>query len=104
MLRELEKAIQEHEFVNSEPNGVPDVAESVSLVTWNNGLHCLRAETTKDAGALIYQLTWQIYRLFGANIYGLAAHTGRESAYVSIYHYLLGLTLDQAQEIVSSKF
>lgn len=104
-LRELEQAIHQREYIGdaSEAN-IPQVAESVSLVPWESNLYCMRAETSGDVGALVYELTWKVYRHLGANIFGLAAHTGHESAYVSVYHNLPEQTLEQAHAIIRERF
>ena len=102
--RAIQEAIQEEKFISAEDEAsLPDIAENVTLETAASGLFHLRAETVGDVGALIYLLTCKAYRNLEANIYGLAAHTGRDDAWVSVY---LGLPdrmpLPQAQEIVRS--
>jgi hypothetical protein len=39
------------------------------------GQHCLRFETSRDAGGLIYALTYKVFRYLEGNIHGLTAHT-----------------------------
>ncbi len=98
VLRELEEEILQEKFIGDE------VAEGISLVQWQSRLYCLRAETSGDVGALVYELTWKVFRLFGANIFGLAAHAGCDSSYVSVYHDLPGLSEEEAGEIVREGF
>ncbi|HRX53055.1 MAG TPA: DUF294 nucleotidyltransferase-like domain-containing protein [Verrucomicrobiales bacterium] len=101
--RALEEAIQEHRYISEEDEAsLPDVARHVTLDEWRIGLYCLRAETSADVGALIYVLTCKAFRRLGANIHGLAAHTGRGHAWVSVYLNLPpGLNLSEAREIVA---
>lgn len=81
---------------------LPAVATNITLDPTASGHYHLRAETGEDIGGLIYFLACKAHRLLGADIYGLAAHTGGEQAWVSVY---LGLpdsmSLEEAREIVA---
>lgn len=102
--RAIEDAIQEQRYIGeADEAALPPVARQVTLSEWRSGLYCLRAETTNEVGALIYFLTCKAFRQLGANIHGLAAHTGRGHAWVSVYHHLPPwLTLTRAREIVAT--
>jgi hypothetical protein len=80
---------------------LPDLAQNITLEATASGHHHLRAETAEDVGGLIYFLACKAHRQLGADIYGLAAHTGVGHVWVSVY---LGLPevvpLEQAKEIV----
>jgi hypothetical protein len=61
------------------------------------GQHCLRFETSRDSGGLIYALTYKVFWCLEGNIHGRTAHTPRANAYISIYCGLpAGKVLDEA--------
>ena len=69
------------------------------------GQQCLRFETSRDAGGLIYALTYKVFRYLEGHIHGLTAHTARGSAYISIYYSLpAGMALDETRAVVESRF
>jgi hypothetical protein len=84
--REVTVAIVERKYISLDDEiNLPDVAQNVTLSESGSHLYQLRAETDGDVGALIYYLACKAYRRLHANIYGLAAHTGKGKAWVSIY-------------------
>ena len=94
-------AIVDRLYVSTEDEAaLPDLAKNITLEATASGHYHLRAETTADVGGLIYFLACKAHRQLGADIYGLAAHTGTGHVWVSVY---LGLPeampLQQAQEI-----
>ncbi len=102
-LRAIEEAIQQRLYINPEDEaGLPRGAENVALAELRPGLHSTQAETSGNIGALIYLLTYVIFRHLGGNVFGLAAHAPRTGrARVTVYHSLPpGLPLDGAQEIL----
>jgi hypothetical protein len=102
--RDLEEAILTQSR-NAPPDDstLPSVARNITLQHSTADLCHLRAETPGDAGELIYVLASQAFRDLGANIHGLAAHTGRDHAWVSVYLRLpRGRTLEEAQRITST--
>jgi len=102
LCRIVEDAIQQRLHISeADEAALPDVARNFTLGEWRSGLLCLRAETFGEVGALIYVLTCRAFRSLGADIHGLAAHTGRRHAWVSVYLKLPEtLTLDEARHIV----
>jgi hypothetical protein len=105
VLKELEEEIHHRRYIGDEDEaGLPEVAQEITLVKWQSGLYCLRAETSGDVGALVYELAWKVFRLFGGNIFGLAAHAGRHNSYVSVYHNLPEVSEEEASEIIRQGF
>jgi hypothetical protein len=94
-------AITECHHVNSADEGsLPEVMKNVTLTEWRPGLYRLRAETDDDVGALLYGLCLKATLRLNADIHGLAAHTGRRGAWVSVYLSLpKGIGLDEARAI-----
>lgn len=80
-------AILERKYIREEDEAaLPKVARKVTLRSTASGLYHLRGETKEDVGALLYVLSCRAFRQFSANIYALAAHTGkRGSSRVSVY-------------------
>lgn len=82
---------------------LPDVARQVTLSEWRPGLFRLHAATTEDIGALAYLLCLKAGRQLDANIHGLAADSGRDGAWVSVYLNLPGtLPIKEARAIAES--
>lgn len=93
LMSEVATSIVEHKFISDEDEAnLPDVARNIAIRDTGADLYQLRAETRGDVGALIYYLTCKAYRRLGANVHGLAAHTGKDSARVSVYLTLPGNT------------
>jgi hypothetical protein len=103
----VEDAICAHRHIaESDEAGLPRIDGRFTLTESRPGQHCLRFETTsRDAGGLIYALTYKVFRYLEGNIHGLTAHTARGNAYISIYYSLpAGKALDEARAIVESRF
>lgn len=102
LARAIVEAIEQNLYISEEDEaGLPGIAENVTLEQTASGLYHLRAETARDVGALIYVMTCKAYRCLGANIHGLAAHTGRNHAWVSVYLNLPEtMSLNKAREII----
>lgn len=84
-------------------DALPDVARNVTLTEWRPGLYRLHAATSDDIGALAYLLCLKAGRRFDANIHGLAADSGRDGAWVSVYLNLPEkLALEDARAIAES--
>ena len=105
-IRFLEAAIALRQYINdSDESTVPGLDGKATIREWQSGLFRLRFETTEDRSGLVYALTYRVHRHLGGNIYGLTAHGVRRQAYISVYHTLpSGMTVDQAQRIVDTKF
>lgn len=102
-IKAIEEAIQQRHHIGPDDEaGLPRGAENVTLTELRIGLDCLQAETPGDIGALIYLLTFVVFRHLGGNVFGLTAHATRAGrARVTIYHSLpVGLSLADAQEIL----
>lgn len=83
---EITSAIVEKKYISeADEAALPDIARDISLRETAGHLYQLRGETQKEVGALIYYLALKAYRRLGANIYGLAAHTGKGNARASVY-------------------
>ncbi len=102
--RLVETAIAERLHLSDlDEEALPDVARQVTLTEWRPGLYRLHAGTTEDIGALAYLLCLKAGRRFDANIHGLAADTGRDGAWVSVYLNLpKTLALEDARVIAES--
>ena len=102
----VEDAIRAHRHTaESDEAGLPRIDGRFTLTESRPGQHCLRFETSRDAGGLIYALTYKVFRYLEGNIHGLTAHTARGNAYISIYYSLpVGKALDEARAIVESRF
>jgi len=84
---------------------MPRIGGGFTLTESRPGQHHLRFETSRDAGGLIYALTYKVFRYLEGNIYALTAHTARGSAYISIYYSLPpSKTLDEARTILEYRF
>ncbi len=84
--KEVAAAVVEKKYISLDDEiNLPDVAINVTLSETGSELYQLRAETDGDVGALIYYLACKAFRRLRANIYGLAAHTGKDQAWVSVY-------------------
>jgi hypothetical protein len=77
---------------------------TATLREWRPGQYCLRFETAQAANGLIYGLTYRVFRHLHGNIFGLTAHANRGKAYVSVYHDLPDLSLEEAREITARIF
>lgn len=102
-LRRIEEAIQQRSHIGPEDEAeLPRGAETVMLAELRPGLYSLQAETSGDVGALIYLLTFVVFRHLKGNVFGLAAHATRLGrARVTIYHSLPSeLPLGDAREIL----
>ena len=106
LARAVEDAIQRQLYIGADDEaGLPRVAGRMTLEEWRPGLHCLRAETSGDVGALIYVLTCRIFRHFGGSVFALTARMGRAGAWVSVYHSLpAGRSLEEARAILHQRF
>jgi hypothetical protein len=102
----VEDAIRAHRHIaESDEAGLPHIDGRFMLTESRLGQHCLRFATSRDAGGLIYALTYKVFRYLEGNIHGLTAHTARGNAYISIYYSLpVGKALDEARAIVESRF
>lgn len=99
-LRAVEEAIRCRRHIGPEDEeALPRGAENVSLSRLREGLHCLQAETSGEVGALIYLLTFVVFRHLGGDVFGLAAHATRTGrARVTVYHGIdAALTTDEAR-------
>jgi hypothetical protein len=105
-LRAIEEAIQNQLHTGDDDHlGVPREWSDLTLVQSRPDLYCLRGETTGDVGALIYLLTYKVFKHFGGNVFALSAHKGRGGAYVSVYHSLPAETpLERAHAIMKELF
>lgn len=106
LARTLEDAIQRQLYIGAaDEANLPRVAEHVTLDEWRPDLHCLRAETTGDIGALVYVLTSAVFRHLSGNVFGVTADTGRTGAWVSVYHSLPpNRSLEEARAILRERF
>jgi hypothetical protein len=105
--RAVEDAIQRRLFITDEDEAtLPRMQTAqISLQEWRHGLHCLRLETSGDAGGMIYALTYKIYRHLRGDIFALSAHAARGRAFISIYHRLpTDLSLTEARAVIEQKF
>jgi hypothetical protein len=102
----VEDAIRgQRHIAESDEAGLPCIDGRFTLTESRPGQHCLRFETSRDAGGLIYALTYKVFRYLEGNIHGLTAHTARGNAYISIYYSLpAGKDLDEARAIVETRF
>ena len=84
--RKAEDITRRRLYLEAMEAALPKVARKVTLRSTASGLYHLRGETKEDVGALLYVLSCRAFRQFSANIYALAAHTGkRGSSRVSVY-------------------
>jgi len=84
--QEVAAAIVEKKYISLDDEiNLPDVAINVTLSESGSELYQLRAETDGDVGALIYYLACKAFRRLRANIFGIAAHTGKDRAWASVY-------------------
>ena len=102
----VEEAIRvQRHIAESDEAGLPRIDGRFTLTESRPGQHCLRFETLRDAGGLIYALTYKVFRYLEGNIHGLTAHTARGNSYISIYYSLpAGKALDEARAIVETRF
>ncbi|HEV7403708.1 MAG TPA: DUF294 nucleotidyltransferase-like domain-containing protein [Chthoniobacteraceae bacterium] len=106
LARSIEEAIQGRLYIGADDEaGLPRIAERVTLEEWRPDLHCLRAESSGDVGALIYALTYKVFRHLGGDVFGLTAHTGRSGAWVSVYYRMpVDRSLKETRALLSEKF
>lgn len=104
--RAVEEAIGRRlHIADADEAGLPRTPGKVTLQEWRPGQYCLRCETTADAEALLYALTYRVFRYLRGNIFALAAHSVRGQACVSVYHSLPpDLPLHAAQALVAARF
>ena len=103
--KEITDAIVERRYINEEDeSNLPLVGKNISLRKTDTSLYQLCAYTEAgEVGALIYYLTCKSYLRLEGNIYGLAAHTGKGDARVSVYLKLpKGVEFEAANERVQS--
>ena len=102
----VEDAICAHRHIaESDEAGLPPIEGRFTLTESRPGQHCLRFETSRIGGGLIYALTYKVFRYLEGNIHGLTAHTARGNAYISVYYSLpAGKLLNEARAIVESRF
>jgi hypothetical protein len=102
----VEDAIRgQRHIAESDEAGLARIDGRFTLTESRPGQHCLRFETSRNAGGLIYALTYKVFRYLEGNIHGLTAHTARGNAYISIYYSLpAGKDLDEARAIVETRF
>ena len=102
----VEEAIRgQRHIAESDEAGLPRIDGRFTLTESRPGQHCLRFETSREAGGLVYALTYKVFRYLEGNIHGLTAHTARGNAYISIYYSLAaGKALDEARAIVETRF
>jgi hypothetical protein len=105
LTRVLEEAIQGQLYIAEEDEArLPKMSGTATLREWRPGQYCLRFETAQAANGLIYGLTYRVFRHLHGNIFGLTAHANRGKAYVSVYHDLPDLSLEEAREITARIF
>jgi hypothetical protein len=99
----VEEAIRSRRHIaDADEASLPPIDGQLTVTESRPGLHCLRCETQRASGGLIYALTCKIFRHLGGNIYALTAHPAREHTYVSIHFSLPeGQTLETARGIVA---
>ncbi len=102
----VEEAIEARRHIAADDEAhLPPIDGRFTLIESRAGLHCLRFETARNSGGLIYALTYKVYRYLEGNIYGLTAHTARGNAYISIYCGLpRGRGPEEARAIVEKRF
>ncbi len=90
-------------LTDADETALPPIDGQLTLTESRPGLHCLRCETPRASGGLIYALTCKVFRHLGANICALIANPTRDHTYVSIYCSLpKGLTLEAARAIIAT--
>ena len=90
-------------LADADETALPPIDDQLTLTESRPGLHCLRCETPRASGGLIYALTCKVFRHLGANICALTANPARDHTYVSIYCSLpKGLTLEAARAIIAT--
>jgi hypothetical protein len=102
----IERVIAERHYIDpSDEATLPRISGNATLQEWRPGQFCLRFEASDNFDALIYTLTYKVYRHLQGNIFGLSAHARPGKAYVSVYHSLPpALTPAAAQAIVANHF
>lgn len=84
---------------------LPLVEGTVSLVEWRPRQYCLKYEGIQDTDGLIYALTFKLFKLLQANIFGLTAYQTRRRVFVSIYLNLPeNFSFDEASRLVAENF
>jgi hypothetical protein len=106
LTRFIEEVITERRYIDpADEASLPRIAGTASLQEWRPKQFCLRFETTANFDALIYAITYKVFRHLRGNIFGLSAHTRPGRAFVSVYHSLpTDLTPADAQAIVAQCF
>ncbi len=106
LLRKIEDAIAAHEYTRPEDEAHLEPATGrVKLSAIRPKLYRLRSSTSGEVGALVYALTYRIYRHLRGNVFGLRAHSGRGHSFVSVYLELPpGMSLSEAESIVAEMF
>jgi len=106
LTRFIEEVITERRYIDpSDEASLPRIAGAASLQEWRPKQFCLRFEATANFDALIYAITYKVFRHLRGNIFGLSAHTRPGKAFVSVYHSLpADLTPADAQAIVAQCF
>ncbi|MCZ6673577.1 MAG: DUF294 nucleotidyltransferase-like domain-containing protein [Verrucomicrobia bacterium] len=89
----------------SDGKELPPLSGTITFNEWRPHQYCLRFEGIQENDAIIYTLTYKMYRHLKANIFGLTAHSARSKAFVSIYHNLPeNLTPEEAKRLVETQF
>jgi hypothetical protein len=90
-------------IADADEAALPPIDGQLTLTESRPGLHCLRCETPRASGGLIYALTCKVFRHLGGNIYALTANPARDHTYVSIYCGLpQGQTLEAGRAIIAN--
>lgn len=102
----VEEAIRARRHIaDVDEAALPPTEGRFALTESRPGLHCLRFETTRSSGGLVYALTYKVFRHLEGNIYALTAHRARDRTHVSIYHGLPpGRGTEEARAIVAARF
>lgn len=103
MVRAIEQAIARRtHLISTDAAHLGQVARAITLEEWRPNLFCLRAQTAADVGTLIHALTYAVFQHLGGDVFGLSAHSGRDGAWVTVYHSLPpGTSLEMARAILA---
>jgi hypothetical protein len=106
LTRFIEQVIAERRYIDpADEAALPPITGLATLQEWRPNQFCLRFETSENVDALIYALSYKVFRHLRGNIFGLSAHARPGQAYVSVYHSLpKDLSSTEAQRIVKRHF
>lgn len=105
--RFVEEVIREKRFIADEDEtGLPPIEGRSTISEWRPGKYCLQFETDGEVGAVIYALTYKVFRYLKGNIFAMTAYTTSDKkTFVSIYHTLPEeIRLPEANQILFEKF